>query len=140
MLGHDELLTEMRRLRDAGETSNAEIGRLLGLPSSRIAEIFATEGKTRRISLDEAKVLVDHFGLETPRQSAPSADALRQLLEAVVPLVPAGRATEQSLKALSEAIAYGLGLLGDLSTRSSPDALDVAARAAVARFREIGMQ
>lgn len=143
MLGHDELLSELRRLRDDGKTSNADIGRLIGQPSSRIADIFTTERKPRKITLDEAKILVEHFGLEPKgleHPPAPSADNLLPLLAALIPLAPpSGRASEQSLRALAVALAYGLGLLGDrLATPASSDAIDVAARAAISRFREIG--
>lgn len=146
MIGHDELLAQIRALRDSGATSNAELAKLLKLPSSRIADIFATDRKPRKITLDEAKVLVDHFGLETVpidwvlrEAKPPSAENLMPLLDALMPLAPPGRVTDQSLKALSEALSYGLALLGDrIASPASPDAVGVAARAAVARFREIG--
>lgn len=146
MIGHDELLAQIRHLRDSGVTTNADLAKLLKLPSSRIADIFATDRKPRKITLDEAKVLVDHFGIEpvpikwTGKEAKPpSAENLMPLLDALIPLAPPGRVTDQSLKALSEALSYGLALLGDrISTPASPDAVDVAARAAVARFREIG--
>jgi phage repressor protein C with HTH and peptisase S24 domain len=60
VLSSDDLLAKLRKLRAAGETTNAAIQRLLGLPSSRVSEIFAG---TRRIQADEAKVLIEHFGL-----------------------------------------------------------------------------
>lgn len=144
MFGHDDLLAEIRRLRDSGETSNADLAKLLSLPSSRIADIFATDRKPRKITLDEAKILVERFGLEPPAKAAvevaaPNAENLVPLLDALIPLTPPGRVTDQSLKALSEALSYGLALLGDqLSSPASQDAVGVAARAAVARFREIG--
>lgn len=61
MLSSDQLLARLRSLRDTGETTNADLARLLGLPSSRIPEIF--DGK-RAIKIDEMKVLVEHFRLE----------------------------------------------------------------------------
>lgn len=144
MLGHDELLAEIRSLRDSGATTNAELSRLLKLPTSRIADIFATDRKPRKITLDEAKILVEHFGLDSPSEArseplAPSADNLLPLLDALVPLAPPGRPSAQSLRALSEALSYGLALLGDRAARpANSDAIDVAARGAVVRFREIG--
>ena len=142
MLSHDELLGEIRRLRDEGKTTNADLSRLLKIPTSRIADIFATDRKSRKITLDEAKVLVEHFRLEASPHDLvpPSADNLLPLLDALIPLAPPnGRASAQSLRALSEALAYGLALLGDqLATPASSDAIGVAARAAIARFREIG--
>lgn len=145
MIGHDELLAKIRALRDTDKTTNADLARLLKLPTSRIADIFATDRKSRKITLDEARILVEHFGLEpagAPQLPAPSADNLLPLLEALIPLAPPnGRVSEQSLRALSEALSYGLALLGDrLATPASPDAIDVAARAAIARLREIGKQ
>lgn len=77
MLSHADLLDEIRRLRDDGVTSNAELARLLNLPTSRIADIFATDRKPRKISLDEAKLLVERFGLETrSRAVAPNGAVL----------------------------------------------------------------
>jgi transcriptional regulator with XRE-family HTH domain len=68
-----------------------------------------------------------------------NAENLAPLLAALLPLVPRGRLTDQSLTALSEALAYGLQLLGDpLSSPAGDGALAVAARGVVARFRELG--
>lgn len=134
VLDSKTLLAEMARLRDEGRTTNAELGRLLKLPSSRIAEIF--DGG-RKIKIDEMKIIVEHFGLE-PGPVVPSADTLEPILDALLPLAPPGRVTAQSRRALSEALSYGLELLGSQSaTEASSDAISVAARAAVARFREI---
>jgi hypothetical protein len=133
MLGSKELLATLGRLRDEGRTSNADIARLLDLPTSRIAEIFAG---SRRVTIDEMKVLVEHFGLEAA-SLAPSAENLEPLLDALLPLAPPGKMTEQSRKALAEALSHGLGLLGSqFANRASSDALAVAARAAALRFRE----
>lgn len=144
MLSHDELLANLRDLRDSGQTTNADLARLLSVPSSRIADIFAIDRKPRKITLDEAKKLVEHFGLEPAPDAgremiAPSADNLMPLLDALIPLAPSGRASGQSLRALSEALSYGLALLGDRAARpASSDVMDVAARGAIVRFREIG--
>jgi plasmid maintenance system antidote protein VapI len=54
MLSANELLTT---LRERGVT-NADIQRVLGLPSSRVSEMFT--GK-RRLQLDEAKKLVERL-------------------------------------------------------------------------------
>lgn len=135
MLDSKTLLAELHRLRDSGVTNNAEIGRLLALPSSRVSDIFS--GK-RAIKIDEMKLLVERYGLEdTP--SPLSADAVAPLLDVLLPIAPPpGRVTEQSRRALAEALAYGLALLGDRrATPPSSDAAEVAARAAVTRFREL---
>jgi antitoxin component HigA of HigAB toxin-antitoxin module len=57
MLGADELL---KILEQRGVT-RAEISRVLNLPSSRVSEMYT--GK-RRLQLDEAKTLVEKFGIE----------------------------------------------------------------------------
>jgi transcriptional regulator with XRE-family HTH domain len=57
MLGTQQLLAAL----EARGISQAEMARVLGLPSSRISEMYA--GK-RQIKLDEAKRLVDAFGLD----------------------------------------------------------------------------
>jgi len=132
MLGSKALLAELGHLKAQGLTTNAKLSRLLELPSSRIAEIFAGR---RQISIDEMKILVDHFGLESPL--APNAATLEPILDALLPLAPPGKLTDQSRRALAEALSYGLGLLGaPPASQASPDALKVAARAAAARFRE----
>ncbi|MEO9131808.1 MAG: hypothetical protein ABI240_11435, partial [Sphingomonas sp.] len=101
--------------------------------SSRIAEIFA--GK-RQVTIDEMKTMVEHFGLEGA-SAAPNAETLEPILDALLPLAPPGKLTDQSRRALAEALAYGLELLGAPSANpTSPDALKVAARAAAVRFRE----
>ena len=133
MLGSKALLTELTRLKAQGLTTNAKLSRLLELPSSRIAEIFA--GK-RQVTIDEMKIMVEHFGLEGAAQT-PNAETLEPILDALLPLAPPGKLTDQSRRALAEALAYGLELLGAPSaSQASPDALKVAARAAAARFRE----
>ena len=133
MLGSSALLTELERLKAQGLTTNAKLSRLLALPSSRIAEIFA--GK-RQVTIDEMKAVVEHFGLEGAA-FAPNAETLEPILDALLPLAPPGKLTDQSRRALAEALAYGLELLGAPSANpASPDALKVAARAAAVRFRE----
>ena len=133
MLGSSDLLAELERLKARGLTTNAKLSRLLALPSSRIAEIFA--GK-RQVTIDEMKIMVEHFGLEGAG-AAPNAETLEPILDALLPLAPPGKLTDQSRRALAEALAYGLELLGAPSaSQASPDALKVAARAAAVRFRE----
>ncbi len=72
VLGSADILAALKRLRDEGQTTNAKLGRLLELPSSRIAEIY--DGK-RKVTIDEAKVIVEHFGLSSAAPDpAPAAD------------------------------------------------------------------
>lgn len=63
VLSHDELLAELRRRRDAGEFTNADMARVLNLPTPRIADIFTTKRKPRQITVDEMKILVEHYGI-----------------------------------------------------------------------------
>lgn len=72
---------------------------------------------------------------------APSVESIEALLGAVLPLMPRGRQTEQGLRVVSAALAHGLELLGNQpTTRDNEGALDVAARAAVSRFRDLTQQ
>jgi hypothetical protein len=71
VLGSADILSALRRLKDEGEVTNAQLGRLLELPSSRIAEIY--DGK-RKVTVDEAKVIVEHFGLSNGAP-APAVEA-----------------------------------------------------------------
>lgn len=133
MLGHDDLLAILRERREAGKTSNAEIGRVIKQPSSRVAEIF--NGK-RRISLDEAKLLVEALGIEE-RYTGPSEETLIGLMTAMLPLVPSDGLKERDVPKFARVLAYGIELLeGDPSSRTNPAALGVAARAALSRFRD----
>jgi len=84
--------------------------------------------------------LLPASALDTRPASAPlNAEALAPLLDALIPLAPpSGRLTEQSRRALSEALAYGLSLLGaDPANSANDGAVAVAARAATSRFREL---
>ena len=136
VIGHNELLDWLSREREAGRLVNADLVRLLKLPSSRVAEIF--EGR-RRIQLDEAKAIVENYGLEPVADV--SAQTLRPILAAVLPLAPPSNVPERLVTVLAEAVAYGLTLLpSQLSTNPSDDALGVAARAAALRFRDLSLQ
>ena len=73
VLSHDELVAELRRRRDAGEFTNADMARVLGLPTSRIADIFTTDRTPRQISVNEMKTLVEHYGLAEPAVPVPAS-------------------------------------------------------------------
>lgn len=64
MLGAREIL----ELLEQREITPAQIARALKLPSSRVAEIFnfafGRPGKPRKLTLEEAKILVEKFDLE----------------------------------------------------------------------------
>lgn len=136
MLDSKGLIAELERLKERRVTTNADLARLLNLPTSRIAEIFKG---TRAVKIDEMKILVEQFGLEYSDGPKLNADMIEPLLEAIFPLLPPpGRMSGQSRKAVAEAIAYGFGLLGSHSaTPASADAVAVASRAAASRFREL---
>lgn len=140
MIGHDELLNWLRAERDAGRVKNADLQKLLGQPSSRIAEIFGPKG--RRITLDEAKVIVEHYGLEAPGATVQlNEGTLEPILSALLPLAPQGRDAERFAPTLAKAVAYGLQLLADHPAKMpSEDAVGVAARGAALRFRDLLLQ
>lgn len=136
VLSSAELIAALERLKDEGVTTNADLGRILDLPSSRIAEMF--DGK-RRVQIDEMKALVEHFGLEPrlPESPVPSARAMTPILSAVLKRAPKGDLSDRDVQRLAEALEYGLGLVrADRASEATLDALAVAARAAADRFRE----
>jgi hypothetical protein len=140
VIGHDELLAWLRAEKDAGRVKNADLQKLLGQPSSRVAEIF--NHKARRISLDEAKLIVEHYGLEAPGTIVQlSEEMLEPILSAVLPLAPQGRDAERFAPTLAKAVAYGLQLLAAHPAKTpSDDAIGVAARGAALRFRDLLLQ
>lgn len=71
--------------------------------------------------------------------SAFSASGLKPVLSDLLKLAPRGGWTERDVEHLVQALAYGLGLPeADPANPASEDAYAVAARAAVARFLELG--
>lgn len=64
MLSHDELLAKLRQMKADGLTTNADLARILRLPTPRIADIFATDRTPRKVTVDEMKTLVEHFELQ----------------------------------------------------------------------------
>lgn len=134
VLDHDSFVALLRQMIADGRTSNAAIGRIAKLPSSRVSEIFS--GK-RRVQVDEMKALIEELEIEDS-VATPAPETLEPILDAIVPLVPPSGLTDQSRRALAVALSYGLELLGNRSAiGASPDALQVAARGAVSRFREL---
>lgn len=130
VLETQEFLAEIRRR--AG--SDAEIGRTLGLPSSRVAELF---GGKRRLRYDEAKLLSDKFLLEVPAATdALSAETLAPILEACLKYAPAGGWTPDQAPRLARAVEYGLALLTTSPAKQpSEDAIAVAGQAAFLQLR-----
>jgi hypothetical protein len=128
------MIAALQALKDSGAATNADFSRVISQPSSRIAELFKGD---RMLKVDEMKMLIDRYNINSEAAPAPSAEGLEPILDALWPLAPPGPLSGQSRRALAGALSYGLGLLGsNLATPASSDALAVAARAAAARFRE----
>lgn len=80
-------------------------------------------------------------GLDAGEQaSIPSEESLATLLGALLPLVPRGRTTAQSLRVVAAALSHGLELLGDQTAKPDDGSIAVAARGAVSRFRDLTQQ
>jgi len=139
----------LERLRQAGVTQK-QIAEALGIAQPNAATLYTPgkNGKLRKLGWDEGAVLASAFKVEpvagaaVAAESQPvSADLLAPLMAALLPLVPRSGAPERSAQALSEVLAYGLELLRKPgATRASDDALEVAARAAAVRFRDLSLQ
>lgn len=130
VLETQEFLAEIRRR--AG--SDAEVGRTLNLPSSRVAELF---GGKRRLRYDEAKLLSDKFLPNTDAAAQPlSAETLAPILEACLKYAPAGGWTPDQAPRLARAVEYGLALLTTSPAKQpSEDAIAVAGQAALLQLR-----
>lgn len=130
VLSTEEFLAEIRRRAGV----DAEVGRALGIPSSRTAELFA--GK-RRLRYDEAKILADRFMPEEGSAGAISEELLAKLLHALGPSVPKGGISESAAQALAEALTHALALLRETGANDPTDReFAMAVRAATTRFRE----
>lgn len=65
-----------------------------------------------------------------------SEEDLAPLLAALLPLVPKGKLTESAVRDVAAALSYGLELLAVRPAKpATPDAIEVAVRGAVSRFR-----
>jgi len=122
-----------------------QIADAIGITQPNANKLYRPDrnGKLRTLSYDEARILIERFDLSDDAigadHAAINAATLAPILDALLPLVPSSGRSEKSVELLSQALAYGLALLGTPTARPpSPDAIDVAARGAVARFREIG--
>lgn len=139
----------LERLRLAGVTQK-QIADALGIGQPNAATLYTPgkNGKLRKLGWDEGAILAAKFNIEPMNAPSPdaepepiSADLLAPLLDALLPLMPKGGQTDRSSRALSEVLAYGLELLRRPgSSRASADALEVAARAAAVRFRDLSLQ
>lgn len=129
VLSTDEFLAEIRRRAGV----DADVGRALGIPSSRIAELFS--GK-RRLRYEEAKILADKYMPEENGITI-SAEKLAPILAACLRFAPKEGWTESEAPRLARAVEYGLGLLASApANQDSDDALAVAGQAALHQLRE----
>lgn len=129
VLTTEDFLAEIRQRAGV----DAEVGRALGIPSSRVAELFA--GK-RRLRYDEAKTLADKY---MPEESGAtiSAEKLAPILAACLRYAPTDGWTESEAPRLARAVEYGLGLLASApANQASDDAIAVAGQAALHQLRE----
>lgn len=129
VLSTEEFLAEIRRRAGV----DAEVGRALAIPSSRVAELFS--GK-RRLRYEEAKILADKFMPEDSGLTI-SAEKLAPILAACLRFAPKEGWTESEAPRLARAVEYGLGLLASApANQASDDALAVAGQAALHQLRE----
>lgn len=126
-----------RSLEKAG--SKAEIARTLGIPTSRVAELYRRkpeEGKPRRLQYAEAVKLLETFFPEQTGATI-SAETLAPILSVCLRHAPKGGWTEQEVQRLAQAVEYGLGLIATSpANQASADALAVAGQAALSRMRD----
>lgn len=123
-----------------------QIAEAIGITQPNANKLYRPDrnGRLRTLSYDEGRTLIERFDLadmaaEDADATAFNAETLAPILDALLPLVPTTGRSERSVRVLAQALANGLALLGKPTAKHpSPDALGVAARGAVARFREIG--
>lgn len=138
MIGHTELLNWLHAERDAERLTNADLQKLLELPSSRVADIFS--GK-RKVSLNEAKAIVEHYKLEeaapiTVPARIPTA-AITIVLEELLQSAGNAQIAATSVRPLAEGLQRGLELLArNPSIHANPDALRAVAQAVAFPSRE----
>ena len=130
VLSSADLLAEMRRLRDAGRTTNAELARLLGLPSARIAEIF---DEKRRVTIDEMKLIVEHFELGAPPSPTPLPSASIDKAPDRAPTRDASEGETVAIVALDLSASMGPGTLIEDFVEAQPIQFDIGLLRAVTR-------
>ena len=86
MLGKAEIVAALIQKVDSRETTQKAIAEIIGVAPARISELFKG---IRDLSVDEAKLIVDAFGLEEAGPLPVNADSLpapvvQQVVEAVV--------------------------------------------------------
>lgn len=97
--------------------SQAEVGRVLNIPSSRLSELFNPDAvKPRRLKLEEAVTLSEAFRVPITGDSA-SAESLLTVLRVCL-RHPPKEWTDSELRRLAEEIELGLQLRQALDTSS----------------------
>ena len=133
------------RLKAAGVTQK-RIADVLGVaqPNANTLYNLAKNGKRRQLKLEEAVALSKATGVPliegdvVAKPEWPSADQIAPIVGALLPSVPKSEAAGSGAEVLSEALLYGLELLGEPGAiRTSEDAIAVAARGAASRFRDL---
>lgn len=104
----------------------AKFARLLGVPAEWLLEGGPLP--------DEDARPINDIEMRPRAHGALPPETLARLLENLAPLWPTGHVSDQSLRALAEALSYGLELLSDQPANpATPGEIRLAARAAMTR-------
>ncbi|MGK2287324.1 helix-turn-helix transcriptional regulator [Pedomonas sp. V897] len=139
MLGKAEIVAALIKKVESRETTQKAIAEALGVAPARISELFKG---ARDLSADEAKLLVEAFGLEdgrsTPHPPTLNDEALRAIVSGLVEAAETyGPSKEQSLPVLADALGRILERLGEKpAIQGNPDAIREAVFVAAARPRD----
>jgi hypothetical protein len=130
---------------DARSIGREAVAKVLGISQPNATRLFKPDPRTKKkrvLTYDEGRKLIAAFNLdETSPNASLNDEVVARLLEALVPLVPRSGLTGASATRLAKALVYGLELLGEASpTRPNHDAIEVAARGAASRFRDLTLQ
>lgn len=129
MLSKDQIVAVLQREVAAKRTTQTEIGKVVGLPQSRISELFKGE---RNLSCDEAKALVEFYRISEPVLF--SSSALQAILAGMLSGIVQDRALEQELPVLASTLQYMLQRISaNPALADNLDDLKAAARVAAAQ-------
>lgn len=128
VLNRDELLARLNQKVRSGEVRNADIARLLDLPSSRIPGLLRGE---RKIYFDEGVRLIEAFELEPSPGAEPLPHAILRLVVAHVAETLGAEASDELTDELAEDLAAFARLAADPQVRES----EVAAGTALLAMR-----
>jgi len=101
--------------------TQAKVGKVLDIPSSRLSELFNPKSKKKRaLKLEEAVELSERFGVPITGPAA-SAESLAPVLRVLLRYAPT-EWTETDVQRLAEEIELGLKLRREIeTTQPSPD-------------------